>query len=236
MLEILTAAKKTGIQGPSCDVGRMQHKKNKHPTIAPYKLKTQRWYIRTFLVPKPLVSSTKEASRWCTSWQVTQSKPLKSVQASSKKLQNRIKQGNNEFLIFTPRLAWVVPKFNTTSKQARTGGASYIDKNRIKGTISYTAFMLANLIIIHPTKKPEKRNYTNILSRVYRCVSNTQVMQQNYWISNPKKHNKNETNPKDPKPTINFQCVPPPRTPPLDVAPRFDNIVLSNLVMLSSNL
>ena len=133
MLEILTAAKRTGIRGPSCDVGRMRHKKHKHPTIAPYKLKTQRWYIRTFLVPKPLVSSTKEASRWCTSWPVTPSKPLKSVQALSKKLQNRIKQGNNEFLMFTPRLAWIVPKFNTTSKQARTGGAFYIGKNRTKG-------------------------------------------------------------------------------------------------------
>ena len=63
--------------------------------------------------------------------------------------------------------------------------------------------------------------------------SNTQVMQQNYWISNPKKHNKNDTNQKDPKQTINFQCVPPPRTPPPDVAPRFDNNVLSNLIMLS---
>ena len=156
MLEILTAAKRTGIRRPSCDVGRMRHKKHKHPTIALYNLKTQRWYIRTCRVPKPLVSSTKEASRWCTSWQVTPSKPLKSVQALSKKLQNRIKQGNNKFLMFTPRLAWIVPKFNTTSKQARTGGASYIDKNRIKGTISYTALMLENLINIHRTKKAGK--------------------------------------------------------------------------------
>ena len=34
--------------------------------------------------------------------------------------------------MFTPRLAWIVPKFNTTSKRARTGGASYIDKNKQK--------------------------------------------------------------------------------------------------------
>ena len=34
--------------------------------------------------------------------------------------------------MFTPRLAWTVSKCNTTSKRARTGGASYMDKNRIK--------------------------------------------------------------------------------------------------------
>ena len=150
----------------------------------PQYLKTQLWYIRTCRVPKPLVSSTKEASWWRTSWQVTQSKPLKSVQASSKKLQNRIKQGNNEFLMFTPRLAWIVPKFNTTSKRARTGGASYIDKNRIKGisvkrnslgnsSISCTDCTYANksdYSSFIEQKSWKKRNYTNILSRVYRCV------------------------------------------------------------------
>ena len=171
MLEILTAAKRTGIRRPSCEVGRMRHKKTQtshHCT--PQQLKTQLWYIRTCRVPKPLVSSTKEASRWCTSWQVTPSKPLKSVQALSKKLQNRIKQGNNEFLMFTPRLAWIVPRFNTTSKQARTGGASLLHRQKPyqrdfceKGnslgnsSISYTALMLANLIILHRTKKLEKK-------------------------------------------------------------------------------
>ena len=59
-------------------------------------------------------------------------------------------------------------------------------------------------------------------------------MQGNYWISNPKKHNKNNTNPKDPKPTVNFQCVPPPRTPPPDVAPVFDDMDAINLIMSSN--
>ena len=156
--------------------------------MAQYNLKTQPWYIRTCRVPKPLVSSTKEASRWCTSWQVTQSKPLKSVQESSKKLQNRIKQGNNEFLMFTPRLAWIVPKFNTTSKRARTGGASYIDKNKQKSyqrdfcekeihleTLQFRTLHLCKQIwfFFIKQKSLKKRNYTNILSRVYRCVSQT---------------------------------------------------------------
>ena len=48
-------------------------------------------------------------------------RPVKSYKIESSK-------ETTSFLLFTPRLAWIVPKFNTTSKRARTGGASHIEK------------------------------------------------------------------------------------------------------------
>ena len=53
--------------------------------------------------------------------------------------------------MFTPRLAWIVPKFNTTSKRARTGGASYIDKNGIKGISVKKEFAWTFFNFVHCT-------------------------------------------------------------------------------------
>ena len=152
----------------------------------PQYLKTQPWYIRTCRVPKPLASSTKEASQWCTSWQWHNQNLSKVFKRQVKSYRIESSKETTSFLLFTPRLAWIVPKFNTTSKRARTGGASYIDKNKQKSyqrdfcekeihleTLQFCTLHLCKQIWLFfiEQKSLKKRNYTNTLSRVYRCAS-----------------------------------------------------------------